>query len=300
MTGQYAWRKEGTGIAPGDAALLIPPGTMTLPAMLRQAGYATGAVGKWHLGLGRPGAGPQWNGEIKPGPLEIGFDHAFLMPATTDRVPTVYIEDHHVVNLDPADPIQVSYKERIGDEPTGREHPELLKMKASHGHDQTIINGIGRIGYMSGGRRARWVDDEIAMVLTGKAKEFIRNNRQRPFFLYFATHDIHVPRVPNGRFRGGSGMGVRGDAILQLDWTVGQVLDILDSLKLTDHTLIIFSSDNGPVLDDGYQDSAVALLHGHRPAGPLRGGKYSAFDAVSTAPSMREPVSLFWYPGRGR
>jgi arylsulfatase A-like enzyme len=283
MTGTYAWRKKGTGIAPGNAALLIDTAKITLPSVLHKAGYATAAVGKWHIGLG-PKGGPDWNGDIKPGPLEIGFDYAFLMPATTDRVPCVYIENHRVVNLDPNDPIEVSYAQPIGNEPTGKDHPELLKMKASHGHDQTIVNGIGRIGYMKGGKSALWVDDEVANVLTSKAINFITQHKNHPFFLYFATHDIHVPRVPNARFVGKSGMGPRGDAILQLDWTVGRVVKTLDSLGISKNTLLIFSSDNGPVVDDGYQDSAVLKLNGHTPAGPLRGGKYSAFDAGTRIP----------------
>jgi arylsulfatase A-like enzyme len=283
MTGTYAWRKKGTGIAPGNAALLIDTAKNTLPSVLHKAGYATAAVGKWHIGLG-PKGGPDWNGDIKPGPLEIGFDYAFLMPATTDRVPCVYIENHRVVNLDPNDPIEVSYAQPIGNEPTGKDHPELLKMKASHGHDQTIVNGIGRIGYMKGGKSALWVDDEVANVLTSKAINFITQHKNHPFFLYFATHDIHVPRVPNARFVGKSGMGPRGDAILQLDWTVGRVVKTLDSLGISKNTLLIFSSDNGPVVDDGYQDSAVLKLNGHTPAGPLRGGKYSAFDAGTRIP----------------
>ena len=126
MTGEYAWRKKGTGIAPGNAAALIQPGRVTLPSILHNAGYATAVVGKWHMGLGG-NTGPDWNGEINPGPLEIGFDYAFLMPATTDRVPCVYIENHRVVNLDPKDPIKVSYGEPIGNEPTGKDHPELLR-----------------------------------------------------------------------------------------------------------------------------------------------------------------------------
>ncbi|GAB4029788.1 sulfatase family protein [Spirosoma jeollabukense] len=283
LTGEYAWRKTGTGIAPGDAALLIPTDRITLPGVLQKAGYKTGVVGKWHLGLG-PKGGPDWNADIKPGPLEIGFTYSFLLPATGDRVPCVYVENHRIVGLNPSDPIQVSYKGPIGNEPTGKDHPELLKMKYSHGHDQTIINGVSRIGYMSGGKSARWVDEEMADVLTGKVSQFIENSKSNPFFVYFSTHDIHVPRLPNSRFLGKSGMGPRGDAILQLDWCVGEVLKTLDRLDLAKNTIVILSSDNGPVVDDGYQDQAVEKLNGHKPAGPLRGGKYSAFDAGTRIP----------------
>lgn len=285
LTGEYAWRRPGTSIARGDAPLIIPPDTTTLADILKAAGYATGVVGKWHLGLG-PAGGADWNGEIAPGPLELGFDYAYLLPATGDRVPTVYVENHRTVGLDPADPIAVSFAGKVGDEPTGADHPELLKVHPSHGHDQTIVNGISRIGYMSGGKAARWVDEDIADHLTGKATTFIDRHRGERFFLYFATHDIHVPRVPHPRFAGKSGMGPRGDAILQLDWSVGQILESLDRLGLADNTLVIFTSDNGPVLDDGYRDQAVELAGGHQPAGPLRGGKYSAFEAGTRVPMM--------------
>src|SRR5690606_36988972 len=123
--------------------------------------------------------------------------------------PCVYVQDHHVVGLDPADPIFVNYKEKVGDEPTGRENPDLLKTKSSHGHDQTIVNGIGRIGWMEGGHAARWSDEDIADTLVSKAVEFIEQNQKRPFFLYLATHDVHVPRVPHPRFVGRSEMGPR-------------------------------------------------------------------------------------------
>jgi arylsulfatase A-like enzyme len=290
LTGEYAWRKKGTGVLPGDAGLIVEPGRVTLASMLRAAGYDTGVVGKWHLGLGK--GQPDWNGEIGPGPLDIGFDYSFLIPATGDRVPCVFVENRRVVGLDPGDPITVSYGKPVGSEPTGREHPELLKMRPSHGHDQTIVNGISRIGYMTGGRAARWVDEDIADTITGRAVSFIERKRNRPFFLYFATHDIHVPRVPHPRFAGKSGMGPRGDAILELDWSVGQVLDALDRRGLAGNTLVIFTSDNGPVVDDGYQDQAVEKLGAHKPAGPLRGGKYSAFDA-----GTRVPFITRW-PGR--
>jgi arylsulfatase A-like enzyme len=284
LTGEYAWRRKGTGILPGDARLIVEPGRTTLPSLLQHAGYKTAAVGKWHLGLGSGGL--DWNADIKPGPLDIGFDYCFLIPATGDRVPCVFVENRRVVGLDPSDPIRVSYAKPVGDEPTGREHPELLKVHPSHGHDQTIVNGISRIGYMAGGKSARWVDENIADTITAKAVQFIEQHKAEPFFLYFATHDVHVPRVPHPRFAGASAMGPRGDVILQLDWSVGEVLKTLDRLNLADNTMVIFTSDNGPVVDDGYRDQAVELLGDHKPGGPLRGGKYSAFDAGTRVPFL--------------
>jgi arylsulfatase A-like enzyme len=293
LTGQYPWRKKGTGILPGNAALIIDPRHDTLASILQKAGYATGVVGKWHLGLGGPG-GPDWNGDIKPGPLEVGFDYAFLQPATGDRVPCVYIENHRVFGLDPNDPIHVSYGKPIGDEPTGKNHPELLKMGLNFGHDGTIIDGISRIGFMTGGHAARWKDEDKADVLTGKAVDFIEQNKNRPFFLYFATHDPHVPRVPNARFVGKSGCGVRGDVIVEFDWCVGKILSTLDQLNLASNTIVLLSSDNGPVIDDGYDDHAEEDLNGHRPAGPFRGGKYFVYEG-----GTRVPLIVRW-PGRVR
>ena len=293
LTGEYAWRRRGTGVATGDARMIVEPGRTTLPVLLRRAGYTTGVVGKWHLGLGGQGQELNWNEEIKPGPLDIGFDYCFLIPATGDRVPCVYVENRRVVGLDPADPIEVSFAGPIGNEPTGKSHPELLKMHPSHGHDQTIVNGISRIGYMKGGQAARWVDEDMADTITAKAMDFITRHEDEPFFLYFSTHDIHVPRVPHPRFAGESGLGPRGDVILQLDWCVGEILWTLDRLNLTDDTLVIFTSDNGPVVDDGYKDQAVEKLGSHKPSGPLRGGKYSAFEAGTRVPFLvRWPSAL--------
>jgi len=283
LTGQYPWRKPGTGIAAGDAGMIISPEQYTLADLFKSAGYVTGAVGKWHLGLGET-ARQQWNGEIAPGLRDIGFDYSFIMAATGDRVPCVYIENQRVVNLDPEDPIAVSYEKPFPGEPTGRDNPELLRMTPSHGHDQAIVHGIPRIGYMKGGKSALWRDEEIADRITEKALGFIADNRGRPFFLYLGTNDIHVPRVPHERFAGRSGMGPRGDAVLSFDHTVGKVLDALDSLGLADNTLLIISSDNGPVVDDGYNDRAAELLGDHRPWGDFRGGKYSAFEAGTRVP----------------
>lgn len=285
LTGEYAWRTKGRGVAPGDALALIKPGVETLPSVFQRAGYRSGVVGKWHLGLGE-GEGPNWNGKISPGPLEIGFDYAFLIPATGDRVPTVFVENHHVVNLDHNDPIQVSYAEKIGDWPTGSENPELLTTMYSHGHDQTIVNGVSRIGYMTGGESALWRDEDIADEMLIRAHAFLERNKSNPFFLYFSTHDIHVPRIANERFQGATEFGPRGDVLVQLDWSVGELVSKLKELNLYENTIIIFTSDNGPVLDDGYVDWAKEKIGNHKPSGKLRGGKYSAFEAGTKIPMI--------------
>ncbi|MCR6643049.1 MAG: sulfatase-like hydrolase/transferase [Sporocytophaga sp.] len=292
LTGEYPWRKTGIKVLAGDATALIKSGRPTIASVFRNAGYETAVVGKWHLGLGDSLA-PDWNSTIKESPNDIGFKYSFIMAATGDRVPTVYVENSKVVNLDPVDPITVNYKNKIGNDPIGREHPELLKVKHSHGHDFTIVNGVGRIGYMSGGNKARWVDEDMADTFTNKAVGFIETNKDKPFFLYFATHDVHVPRVPHPRFAGKSGLGARGDALLEFDWAVGEILQALEKNGLTKNTLVILSSDNGPVLDDGYQDQAVELLGDHHPAGALRGGKYSIFEAGTRVPFIvRYPAKV--------
>jgi arylsulfatase A-like enzyme len=284
LTGQYAFRQRGTGVLPGDAPLIIADEAVTLPELLQAVGYETAVVGKWHLGLGREPV--DWNGEIKPGPEQIGFGYHFLIPATGDRVPCVYVEQNRVVGAAPDDPIAVSYNARIDQTPSGKERPDALKQRWSHGHDQTIVNGISRIGWMTGGERARWIDEDMADVTTGKAIEFIDRavERKSPFFLFFSTHDIHVPRVPHTRFEGVSGQGLRGDATVQLDWSVGEILAALDKHGVTEDTLVIFTSDNGPVLDDGYRDQANELVGDHDANGPYRAGKYSLYEGGTRVP----------------
>lgn len=286
MTGEYGWRQppKQTAILDGDAPAAIAPDTFTLPRLLQRAGYATALIGKWHLGLGDGRTPVDFNAEIKPGPLEIGFDSAFFIPATVDRVPCVFIENHRVFQLEPQDPIAVSYLKRIGSDPVGHENPGQLKVGADRQHADTIINGISRIGHMSGGRKARWVDEDIADTITKRATDFIAANRSRPFFLHFGTHDPHVPRMPHPRFRGKSRSGIRGDTIAELDWQVGEIIAALEQHKLTDNTLVLFTSDNGPVLFDGYYDRSVEDAGAHRPAGALRGWKYLRFEGGTRVP----------------
>lgn len=283
LTGIYAFRREGTGIAPPNAPAIIQPGTETIASILKRSGYATGVVGKWHLGLGGKG-GPDWNGELKPGPLEIGFDSCFLLPTTNDRVPQVYVQDHRVLNLDPSDPLWVGDKKPSPDHPTGITDRDSLKMNWSHGHNATIHNGISRIGFYTGGHAARFRDEDLADKWVEKSQEFIVKHRDQPFFLFFAAHDIHVPRIPHERFQGKSQLGFRGDTILEFDWCVGELMKTLDEQNLADNTLVVLCSDNGPVLDDGYEDGAIEKIGNHRAAGPFSGGKYSVYEGGTRTP----------------
>ena len=203
------------------------------------------------------------------------------MADTQDRVPTVYIENGYVVNLDPNDPIEVNFfHQKENDDyglPTGLKNPELTTMKWHHGHNGSIVNGVPRIGYMKGGEKARWIDIDMADHFLKKAQDYIKENKNKPFFLYYALQQPHVPRTPHPRFEGKSGMGPRGDVIVEADWCIGEFYKTLKSEGILDNTLIIFSSDNGPLLNDGYYDDAVEKLGDHTPSGGLRGGKYSLF-----------------------
>lgn len=287
LTGQYPWRNADAKILPGSAPLIIDTAQMTLPKMLKEKGYRTGVVGKWHLGLGTGIV--DWNHKITPGPNEVGFDYAYIMAATQDRTPTVFIDNGFVDGLKKEDPLFVDYEKNFEGEPTGLDHPELCTMKWHHGHNNSIHNGIPRIGFQKGGKSALWIDEDMSDTFLGKAKHYIQENKSKPFFLYYALQQPHVPRTPNQRFVGTSGMGPRGDAIVEADWCVGELIQTLETEGLLENTLIILSSDNGPVVNDGYYDDAVAKLGDHTPSGPLRGGKYSLFEA-----GTRVPFIAYW------
>jgi arylsulfatase A-like enzyme len=268
LTGQYSWRRKGSGldrgVANGDSPLLIPTDAVTLPGLLKAAGYRTALVGKWHLGFGT--SKPDYNRDLKPGPLEVGFDEFFGIPATNDRVPTVYVRNHRVVGLDPRDPIAYTYQD------PGKESP--LKKHAA---------GRGRIGWTSGGKAAWWKDIDIADTLTGEAVAFIEKHRDQPFFLCFTPHDVHAPTIPHPRFVGSSGLGPRADMVHELDASVGELLKTLERLNLARNTLVVLSSDNG-----AYRTAEGA----HRPNGPWKGVKSQLWEG-----GHRVPFIAKW-PGR--
>jgi arylsulfatase A-like enzyme len=287
LTGTYPWRNKDAKILPGTAPLLIKTTQITIPKMLKTKGYHTGIVGKWHLGLGSGHV--NWNMHISPGPNEVGFDYSYIMAATQDRVPTVYIKNGDVAHLDPNDPIEINYKKNFKGEPTGTNNPELLKIVGDPQHSNSINNGIPRIGYMKGGTAAKWIDEDMADTFLAEAQNYIKEQKDHPFFLYYALQQPHVPRTPHARFVGASGMGPRGDVIVEADWCIGELLKTLEEQHLLENTLIVFSSDNGPVLDDGYYDNAIEKLGKHTPSGPLRGGKYSLLEA-----GTRVPFITYW------
>lgn len=301
LTGIYGFR-NGVSILPPNAPLSIPTDILTLPGMFKRAGYDTAVIGKWHLGLGKKGAPTDWNGDVKPGPLEIGFDYSFLLPSTNDRVPCVYLENHRVVNLDPSDPLYVGKAPKGHTStiyPDAREDPSAMTYyKSTHGHNHTVINGIGRIGTMVGGKAALWNDETMADEFVDQARKYLAKRKNKPFFLYFASQDIHVPRAPHPRFQGMTKLGYRGDAMVQFDWAVGAIMEALEKEGLSENTIVIFSSDNGPVYDDGYDDgtkvktSTKEMDQGHDGSGPYRGGKYQIYEG-----GTRVPFIIRWPKG---
>lgn len=217
LTGSYPWRNPDAVVLPGDAPQIIGKLDDTMPRMFQKAGYQTGIVGKWHLGLGNGDL--NFNDTIDGTPNDVGFDESYIMAATNDRVPCVYIDNREVENLDPSDPIEVTYEwdQAFDDVPTGRHNPELLDVMYDHGHDGTIINGVSRIGHMRGGASAVWNDETMGEVFANRAIDFIEKNQNEPFFLFYALHQPHVPRIPNPKFRGSTPHGVRGMSLSR--WT---------------------------------------------------------------------------------
>lgn len=245
LSGTYLWHAQRKN----DYSLYFHDGQVTLPSLLKSAGYRTAALGKWHNGFGRHGD-PDWNGELKPGPLEIGFDYFFGTPRTHNEPPLVFVENHRVIGLDPADPISID------------------KTKGPHGE-------------MSGGAQARAArpDERIDFILAEKAAAFFaQQTNDMRFFLYLAFAAPHVPINPAAEFRGRSQVGLYGDYIQQLDHCTGVVLDALDRHGFAENTLVIFTSDNGAVY------TRDALEAGHRSNGALLGQKTDAWEGGHRVP----------------
>ena len=188
LTGTYPWRNKDAHILQGTAPLLIATGQQTVANMLRNEGYPC-IVGKYHLGLGYGNIG--WNKNTSPSPNEVGFNYSFITAATQDRLPIVYLEDGHVVNPDPEDPMELSYEHNLQGEPTALDHSAMVQMKWSHGHNKSIVNGIPRIGFIKGGNVAEWQDTTMANTFLARRQHYVKGHKDAPLFLYYAPNEPH-------------------------------------------------------------------------------------------------------------
>lgn len=258
LTGEYAFR--GAHWAPVflKVGLIVDPDTTTAADVMKKAGYATACIGKWHLGFGEET--PNWNGDLKPGPLELGFDYYFGMPVVNSHPPFVYVENHRVVGLDPSDPFVY---DQVAETPI---HEEKM--------------GINQIGGAKAAH-ALYDDTYVGTTLAGKAVSWIKAHKEEPFFLYFPTTNIHHPFTPHPQFQGTSEAGRYGDFIHELDWIVGEVLRTLDEENLAENTLLIFTSDNGGMINLGGQN---AWKLGHTQNGDLLGFKFDAWEGGHRVP----------------
>lgn len=258
LTGEYPSRKDYWGPIFLREPLMIDITQMTIGKVMKEAGYSTATIGKWHLGF-TDDSPVDWNKDLKPGPLELGFDYYFGVPVLNSHPPFVFVENHKVVGLDPDDPLVYGEKAKT------EEFPEKWNIE------------------IGGGKAAHelYEDRRVGTTLKDKAIEWIKDQKDNPFFLYFATTNIHHPFTPAERFVGTSEAGRYGDFIHELDWMVGEVLNALDEEGLADNTLVIFTSDNGGMLNQGGQDAWKA---GHRLNGDLLGFKFDAWEGGHRVP----------------
>ena len=286
LTGRYAWRTwASSSCVWSNDPLLIDPGRFTLPDLFKGQGYRTACIGKWHLGFGEPEMpgwddilGPDYNGELRPGPREVGFDYFWGIPHV-GQLPHVIIENHRVLGLTPDDPMRMLPDKRPGFKKNYRERPRL---------------GLATALGVEGGRSARYEHEDLAVMMTERAVKWIKEqSTDQPFFLYFAHRNIHGPIRPNARFNGKSSIGTYGDFLLELDWSVGAMLNALDQKGLADNTLVMFSSDNGAI--QTYREVVrSATIKGHKLNGSLRGQKTDVYEG-----GTRVPLIARW-PGRIR
>ncbi len=263
LTGIYPFRNPALayGVLRSDSPLCIEPGSPTLPQLLKDAGYATACVGKWHLGWGS--GKPDWNGELKPGPLDIGFDYYFGVPNANSMQPNVMIENRHVVSLDPADPLRV-----------------LSDVKSEGGTSARVKNEVLDTTHVE--KAVTW--------MRGRHKA----NPGQPFFLYLPLVSIHNPQLAHPRFKGMNEAGMRGEYLAEHDWAAGEILAELDRLGIADNTLVVYTSDNGglDLAEFKVPEKSAARQYGHRMNGPWRGMKSDAWEG-----GHRVPMIVRW-PGR--
>ena len=274
LTGEYPYRLNLWGPCSPTSKLIIDTHQETLASLLKKAGYDTSVIGKWHLGFTNDEN--DYSARLSPGPQDVGFDYFFGVPVVNSAPPYVYVENDQIIGLTPDDPIKFE------------------------GHGAQHVTPLTPLGKQHGGRMANWFsgatkahelynDFELGKQLTERAVHWISEREEAPFFLYFPTTNIHHPFTPAQRFQGSSEAGWYGDFTHELDWMVGEIVQALKDKGVIDNTLIIFTSDNGGMLNHPGQH---AVQHGHDINGPLLGSKFGAWEG-----GHRIPMIARW-PGK--
>ena len=266
MTGRYCWRSRlKRGVLMGYSGHLIDPERVTVADVMAGAGYRTGVVGKWHLGLDwvKKDGGDEVDFTKRVGnhPGVYGFDASFLVPASLDMAPYVFVKDGMPMAVPTLEQPALDFPDYV------RKGPRMEGFEMDTALDRIVA----------------------------EARSFIADGagREQPFFLYLPLTAPHKPVTPHARFRGKSGLGPYGDFVMQVDDSVGRVLGALDEAGVKDETLVVFTSDNGSFmygLDDGEKDHVddprVQGFHRghHRANGGLRGTKADVWEAGHRVP----------------
>ncbi|MDZ8117003.1 sulfatase family protein [Pontiella agarivorans] len=277
MTGRYTWRTpRKEGVVGGYTPLMIQPGRMTVSLFLKEQGYRTACVGKWHMGLDwalKPGAkgmkGKKIPGKfvdltrpITRGPLDVGFDYFFGLTGSMNMFPYAFIDGRN------------------------------LQGTLEYLPDMDAVNARGFEGAKPGWGAKEFDREKTLGILTKKACSWIRQNAEKPFFLYFPLTSPHSPIVPSENFKGKSGLNGHGDYVLETDWAVGQVLKTLDELNLAENTLVVFTSDNGTSPQAGLK---TMQAKGHFTEMQYRGLKGTTWEG-----GHRVPFVVRWPAGAKR
>ena len=271
LTGRYSWRTSlKKGVLRADGPCLIEKDRMTIASMLKEQGYNTGMVGKWHLQMefvGKRGEGRDWSKPFTDGPIEKGFDYFFGVPASMNFGVLTFLENDKV--LDP--PILYTKKKMDVTPRTYRMTPPY-KTEIAKGHVEVAPS---------------FNDELVLETLAGKAVEYINKSAEeakngKPFFLYFPLTSPHLPHCTHPDFQGVSACGNYGDFMMETDYRVGQVLKALKENGLEDNTLVIFSSDNGAESNYAYQRDTYQ----HYSCMNFKGGKRDIYEGGHRVPFL--------------
>lgn len=289
LTGRYSWRTElKRGVFGAERACLIADGRMTLATLLREHGYQTAMVGKWHLGMDFPGErnSRDWSKPVKDMPLDKGFDYFWGIPASMNYGVLAWFEGRYAS----VPPTQYTQKKpnKIA----------LADYRIMPPYDKTAkVAPADRSGKIKGKLEVApdFVDIQCLDRFTTKAIDWMKQrDKDKPFFLYLPYTSPHKPVIPMKRFRGQGRAGAYGEFMIETDWHVGRILEFLDQKQLTENTLVVFTSDNGP--ENTWKQRAMKF--GHQSNGRYREGKRSIYEGGHRVPFIvRWPAGID-KPGR--